>query len=388
MFPITSYIDSVKTFIPKKVDLSNIPEAANTLFVEFIKLQEISDKEKIEETIYNTANLMVLLNIFDDTMVKDYDNKKVNVDTLYFHVLSQLFNSFDQLPENIQYELEDLLGDNCLTGFSKRLVIRIVRIPLITTDNSILIKCETKEKIQKEWDMIQKIKEKCGEFIIPYYNVLDCQKNLCIFCKEKSNSIIVMKESGNTFLHWIRNNHSYNEVYFKKLGRIFLGIIEALYCLNSNGYYHGDVKPENILVSEKDGLFKVLLIDFEKSGIRDINKTTKAGTREYKLRRESNVTTIDIQGIAIMIYMYFIIRSPGPHEFKKKVEKSLPGFDIRDRDIFTQIFSLDPKLEKLGWTVVGDFSMEYDALLVNYMNVLLGHTNEWYTKSDMPQTSL
>ena len=89
-----------------------------------------------------------------------------------------------------------------------------------------------------------------------------------------------------------------------------------------------------------------------------------------------------------MIYMYFIIRSPGPYEFKKKVEKSLPGFDVRDRDIFTQIFSLDPKLEKLGWTVVGDFSMEYDALLVNYMNVLLGHTNEWYTKSDMPQTSL
>ena len=388
MFPINSYVDSVRTFIPKKVDLSNIPEAANTLFVEFIKLQEISDKEKIIETIYNTANLMVLLNIFDDIMVKDYDNKKVNADTLYFHILSQLFNSFDELPENIQYELEDLLCDNCLTGFIKRLPIRIVRIPLITTDNSILIKCETEEKIKKEWDMIQKIKEKCGEFLIPYYDVLDCQKNLCIFCKEKSNSIIVMKESGNTFLHWIQNNHSYDEVYFKKLGRIFLGIIEALYCLNSNGYYHGDVKPENVLVSEKDGLFKVQLIDFEKSGIRDINKTTKSGTREYKVRRESNVTTIDIQGVAIMIYMYFIHRTPGPYEFKKKVKKSLPEFDVRERDIFTQIFSLDPKLEKLGWTVVGDFSMEYDALLVNYMNVLFGHTNEWYTKSDMPQTSL
>ena len=388
MFPITSYIDSVKTFIPKRVDLSNIPEAANTLFVEFIKLQEISDKEKIEETIYNTANLMVLLNIFEDTMVKDYDNEKVDVGTLYFNILSQLFNSMSELPENIQNELEYLLDDICLTVHSKRKATRIVRIPLISTDNTILIKCDTKEKIQKEWDIIQKIKEKCREFLIPYYNILDCQKNLCIFCIEKSNSIIIMKESGNTFINWIKNNHSYDEVYFEKLGKIFLDIIEALFCLHSNGYYHGDVKPENILVSEKDGLFKVQLIDFEKSGIRDINKTTKAGTREYKLRRESNVTTIDIQGIAIMIYMYFIIRTPGPYEFKKKVEKSLPGFDIRDRDIFTQIFSLDPKLEKLGWTVVGDFSMEYDALLVNYMNVLLGHTNEWYTKSDMPQTSL
>ena len=89
-----------------------------------------------------------------------------------------------------------------------------------------------------------------------------------------------------------------------------------------------------------------------------------------------------------MIYMYFILRTPGPYEFIKKVKKSLAGVDIKDRDIFSQIFTLDPKLEKLGWAVEGYFSMEYDALLVNYMNVLFGHTDEWFTKSDMPQTSL
>ena len=89
-----------------------------------------------------------------------------------------------------------------------------------------------------------------------------------------------------------------------------------------------------------------------------------------------------------MIYIYFIHRTPGLYEFKKKVKKSLPEFDVRDRDIFSQIFSLDPKLEKLGWAVEGEFTNEYDALLVHYMNVLFGHTNEWYTKSDMPQTRL
>ena len=105
----------------------------------------------------------------------------------------------------------------------------------------------------------KKIKEKCGEYLIPYYNILDCQKNLCIFCKEKSNSIIVMKESGNTLLDWIRSNHSYyDNVYFEKLGRIFLDIIDGLFCLHHNNFYHVDVKPENILVSEiEDGLFKV-----------------------------------------------------------------------------------------------------------------------------------
>ena len=65
--------------------------------------------------------------------------------------------------------------------------------------------------------MIQEIKEKCGEFLIPYYNVLDCSKNLCIFCKEKSDSIIVMKESGNTLLHWIDDNYNTDHIYFGKL---------------------------------------------------------------------------------------------------------------------------------------------------------------------------
>ena len=387
MFSIDSYIHSITTFIPKKVDLSNIPEAANTLFVEFIKLQEISDKGKIEETIYNTANLMVLLNIFEDTMVKDYDNEKVDVGTLYFNILSQLFNSMSELPENIQNELEYLLDDICLTVHSKRKATRIVRIPLISTDNTILIKCDTKEKIQKEWDIIQKIKEKCREFLIPYYNILDCQKNLCIFCIEKSNSIIIMKESGNTFINWIKNNHSYDEVYFEKLGKIFLDIIEALFCLHSNGYYHGDVKPENILVSEKDGLFKVQLIDFEKSGIMNINKSTKAGTKEYKLHSESKVNKIDIQGIAIMIYMFLVFRAPNAYTFTKIVKKILPEFDRNNRNIFPQIFSLDPKLQKLGWAVVGCSSRNYDELLVNYINVLLGHTDTWFTKSDIQQIS-
>lgn len=381
MFSTKSYIDSVNTFTPKNINLSNIPEAANIIFVDFIKLPKISDKDKIEETIYLTGIIMVLLDIFEDTMVKDYDNKKVQVDSLYFNILAQLFNSIDKLPINIQNELEELIDDNCLAGYNK-MKASISRIPLI---NNILIKSDTKEKIQKEWDMIQKIKEKCGEFLIPYYDCIKLTEKSCIFCKKKSNSIIIMEESGNTLSHWIKNNHSYDNIYFEKLALIFLNIIEALFCLHQEGYYHGDVKPENILVSEKDGFFKVQLIDFEKSGIMDINKTTKAGTKEYKLHKESEVNKIDIQSVAIMIYMYLIFKSTGCYDFRRTIKRILPEFDLYNRNVFTQIFSLDPKLQKVGWTVVGGFSMTYDALLINYINVLLGLSDKWFTKSDMPQ---
>ncbi len=386
MFHIDSYLSSINIFIPNNVNLSDIPEEASILIKNFIKLYEISDQDQIENTIYNTASLMVLLNIFEDIMVKDYDNKKVNADTLYFNILSQLFNSINELPKDIQYELEDLLVDNSIgMVYSKRRQVRIVKIPLISTDNTILIKCESKKKIEKEWTMIQEIKEKCGEFLIPYYNVLDCSKNLCIFCKEKSDSIIVMKESGNTLLHWIDDNYNTDHIYFGKLLRIFLGIIEALYCLNSNGYYHGDVKPQNILVSEKDGFFKVQLIDFEKSGKLEENKTTKGGTAEYKLYTESEVNKIDIQGMAIMIYVFVILRLPNFYEFKKYVKRILPDIDLKRRDIFPQILSLDPKLEKLGYFMGGDllFNNNVIKMMSNYVSVLLGTSDKWFTKSDM-----
>lgn len=384
MLPIESYLRSVKTFTPKKAHLAGISEAEINQFIEFIQIYEANDPEQIHKTVHSTASLMVLLNIFEDTMVRDYENNKASPDDLYFHILSQLFNSINDLPKIIQDELQYLLFDHVVGGIRKK-AAKIVKIPLISTNNTVLIKCETKDKAQAEWAMIQKIRETCGQFIIPYYDILDCKKNLCIFCTNNANSAIVMKESGNTLAHWITNNHNDGGIYFGKLVKIILAVIDALQCLHHNGFYHGDVKPQNILVTEKEDLFRVQLIDFEKSGTLEIGKTTKAGTPEFKIHHETPVNKIDIQAIAIIVYVFLILRLPNMHEFGKLVKTKLPGTDIKNRYIFEHILSVDSSLEKLGNSPETGFliSATVVKMMEHYFSVLLGHSSYWFSKHDL-----
>ena len=385
MLTADSFLQSVHLHVPHTWGKINLSDVENKQIIDFIQLYETNDIAHIHTTVYNTASLLVLLNIFEDTMVKDFENNRKDVNSLYFRVLSQLFNSIDALPENIQDELQYMLLDHAVDGIRSKTAARIVKIPLIDTENTILIKCETKSKIQKEWAMIQKVKQKCGEYLIPYYDILDCQQNLCIFCKEKSNSIIVMKESGITLSRWILSNYNEGDIYFGNLTRIFLGVIDALYCLHQNGFYHGDVKPQNILITEKEDMFKVQLIDFEKSDILEIGKTTKSGTPEFKLHHESQVQTMDIEGVAIMIYVFLILRFPSMNEFRKYVKRTLPSIDNRSRHIFHEILSHDPRLEKLGYTIRGDVLISPNVLkmMQNYIFVLLGSSDKWFTKHDM-----
>jgi serine/threonine protein kinase len=45
--------------------------------------------------------------------------------------------------------------------------------------------------------------------------------------------------------------------------KIFIDVCNAVNCLHKNGYYHLDLKFENVLISKKDGSIRVFLTDFE-----------------------------------------------------------------------------------------------------------------------------
>ena len=70
-----------------------------------------------------------------------------------------------------------------------------------------------------------------------------------------------------------------------------------------------------------------------------------------------------------MIYVFVILRLPNFYKFKKYVKR---------RDIFSQIISLDPKLEKLGYFMGGDllFSNNVIKMMSNYVSVLLGTSDK------------
>lgn len=383
-FSRESYIDSVNTFTPRP--LPNLPEDAKRRIFEFIKLYESEDPDHIQRTVYDTGSLLVLLNVLDETMVKDYANKKVSIDALYFNILNQLLNSMNKLPIDIQDELHDLLGRHCLTRYTNRIPTRVIRIPLINSDKNILIKCETQAKITKEWTIIQQIKEKCGIFMIPYYELLDCEKNLCILCPNKSNSAIVMQEYGTTLEKWIQRQYRYDDpIYYGTLTKIFLKIIDALYCLHSNDFYHGDVKPNNIMVSGNFGEEEVKLIDFEKSGVLKNgvldDSTTKAGTDEYKLHKVSKVSMIDLEGVAIMLYVFVFLQCKDVCMFLEYVKKVYPSIP-KTRCIFPKIIALDPLLEDMR-SPGGSLGINAIRILEHYIHVLMGRKDKWFTSHDL-----
>ncbi|THU91579.1 kinase-like protein [Dendrothele bispora CBS 962.96] len=93
---------------------------------------------------------------------------------------------------------------------------------------------------------------------------------------------------------------------------VFLQILEAVEFCHSNGVYHRDLKPRNVLYEQVGEQMNVRLTDFGLATLNEVSNTIKCGTSRYmspesfgtEYRREAGYSTVqsDIWSLGVVLF--------------------------------------------------------------------------------------
>lgn len=129
------------------------------------------------------------------------------------------------------------------------------------------------------------------------------------------------KTIQNTFIvtEYIKGQDLYDKLASQKLSeeyvkKLFIQILETIDFINSRGYYHRDIKLENILVDDND---KIKLIDFgfvykhdEKEKVKNFPGSRHYASPELWMRKPDYYKTHDIWAAGIVLYAMLYEKLP------------------------------------------------------------------------------
>ena len=162
------------------------------------------------------------------------------------------------------------------------------------------------EKKKEEMSILKKLNH---PNIVKFYGLI-----------ETNNQLLIKMEyiKYGTLKHWIKNKENISE----EEASIILGkILSAVEYLHSKQICHRDIKPENIMISKKNDLNSIKIIDFGLSNknFNNLINNDYSGTYIYMapelIEKKLYFISVDIWSIGILM---FILLNKGKHPFYKK----------------------------------------------------------------------
>lgn len=143
------------------------------------------------------------------------------------------------------------------------------------TKKVVAIKFITKEPDMKNEKYLQILKEVCIQKILNHENIC----TLYDFREDNSFFIIVMEYIDGIDLCEIIENKS--KLTEKEAQSIFSQLVDVLLYMHTNNIVHGDIKPENIIVTGKSLKIKIIDFGFASFCDEDTFKNALCGTNKY-----------------------------------------------------------------------------------------------------------
>ena len=137
---------------------------------------------------------------------------------------------------------------------------------------------------------------------------------------ETNNQLLIKMEyiKYGTLKHWIQNKEKISE---EEASKILSKILSAVEYLHSKQICHKDMKPENIMISKKNDLNSIKIIDFglSNNNFNNLINNDYSGTYIYMapelIEKKLYFISVDIWSIGILM---FILLNKGKHPFYKK----------------------------------------------------------------------
>ena len=169
--------------------------------------------------------------------------------------------------------------------------------------------------------------------------------HLCrMYALELEKSMLGKVQGGKLLIEYVHGAplSSFKTMSIGKLLVIFAKTAAGLAHMHALGFYHADVKPENILVTAEGD---VRLIDFGVAWRRGVDKGRIQGTLDYlapeQLRKKIANAKTDIFNLGATMYRMFT-GGPIPPGFHEKGASSFGNLD----DLVKPITSLNPNCPK------------------------------------------
>ena len=206
------------------------------------------------------------------------------------------------------------------------------------------------------------------------------------FFQDGSNFYLVSEYlDGGELFDYIEKNKTFDE---KTVCIIMEQVFSAILYLHKRGIVHRDIKPENIMLSKKDDIYSIKLIDFgtSKAFIKDDKMNAPMGTCYYmapEMLRRNYDERIDIWACGIMMYMMLVGYPPfngdDNLEIFTHILKSPLLFDKDDwedktpsaRDLLSRILEKDPE-KRISIDDIFNhewFKRKFDTVCFDYQSV-------------------
>ena len=264
-----------------------IQEFVKGTFFESVAIESISSKENDPKQFLNLENILSFydatieeksFSAFEDLLLKILlITKKILIDakTTSFTV-SYFFHSMFDFNQNLYYLTTEKLGKGSYGSVLKAFRSVDGECFAIKKPNTEKTTCEIRENINSlllESKFLDQIKNHD-----PYHNIAIIRKIDLTYIESIPNLVLELAQ-GNLRERLTRNSHyNFSLKLIKKVGQ---QLFEALVYLRKLKIVHTDIKPENILINNKE---KVLLADFGSAFHLDSKKkfTHYIQTRWYR----------------------------------------------------------------------------------------------------------
>ena len=153
-------------------------------------------------------------------------------------IILRLYNIQNIDTENVEYDLPDL-------------IIKILKFPKASKEE---FQYPSEKRFIKEIDALRDCKSKKFQNIINIYHSGDCTIQNTYNLRSKAYMYYTMEYAKYDLRSYIEEN--FNTISFEEKLDLCLSLAHGINELQSLGYYHRDIKPDNIFMTE-DGTWKI-----------------------------------------------------------------------------------------------------------------------------------